>query len=125
MANDHDNALFWADFAVRRSGFADRELLAEHFRRAKFSWFCPCGCASFEVELTDCQGLQPLVEPVPGRTSGHYAIHYSDYRLDDRRQLSLTLFSDHLGMLQGLDVDINANSEPVPEPAEVVRLLGN
>jgi hypothetical protein len=124
MANDRDSALFWSDFAVRRGDFVDSELLAEHFRRAEVTWFCPCGCASFEVQLTDCQGLQPLVEAHPSGATGHYAIHSTEYQLDDRRLLSLTLFVDHLGMLQGLDIDINYNSEPVPDREEVVRLLG-
>ena len=107
---------FWKDFLVTRAGFPHPERLAAQLRAASFSEFCDCGCNSFAVAVPAGAGLAPL--SLPGK--GYGAFFQSALRLDPSgKSLEIVLFSDETGNLAFVEIDCNANSEPVPATIQV------
>lgn len=113
MENGSDRAAFWADFILTRCEYPAPALLREQLARATFAEFCPCGCNSFGVRTGG--GTRPLIPPhdevLPGR---HGAIFEADFRLADGKTIEIIIFANDEGNLDYIEVDCNANSEPVP-----------
>lgn len=124
MSADLGKAKFWTTFLIEHCECPFSETLRHHVAGAHFHDFCPCGCASFHIDVADRKVLQPLVQTDPAKTSGHFCFFTHQRELRDGRLLSLDAFCDEAGVLCGIDVDINANTEPVPPPDEAAALLG-
>lgn len=124
MPDNIDKASFWADFLVEHANCPDALILRQHLEGATFHTFCPCGCCSFQITVADRNSLPPLRPPVPKQEGRHRAFFTTGRMLSDGRNLSIDAFCDDDGILWGIDVDINANTEPVPEPLQAKTLLG-
>jgi hypothetical protein len=115
---DSQRLKFWVDFIVNHSGFPALDKLAAQFAAASFSEFCNCGCNSFKVSVSDASGLRPIAKP--GDRSGVGAVYESSFYLESSgKSLELILFADSAGNLAYVEIDCNANSEPVPEVIRV------
>ena len=124
MPEDSEKARFWADFLVEHADCPEALILRQHLDGATFHTFCPCGCCSFQIAVADRNTLPPLILPNPTLREGHCAFFTVERTLSDGRNLGLDAFCDAEGILWGIDVDINANTEPVPDPVEATNLLG-
>ena len=124
MSENLDKARFWVNFLLEHTNFPQLAILRQHLIDAKFHTFCPCGCYSFEITVSDRNALPALMPPKPSLEKGDFGFFTYDRQLTDGRQLTLTAFCDSEGMLSGIDVDVNTNTEPVPDPEEAARLLG-
>ena len=56
--------------------------------------------------------MPPKGEVLPG---GHGAIFEADFRLADGKTIEIIIFATDEGNLDFIEVDCNANSEPVPQ----------
>lgn len=114
MENGPGRAAFWADFILTRCEYPAPALLREQLARATFAEFCPCGCNSFGVQ--NSEGARPLVPTRDEVLSGrHGTIFEADFRLADGRTIEIIIFANNEGNLDYIEVDCNANSEPVPQ----------
>jgi hypothetical protein len=119
VENGPDRAAFWADFILTRCEYPAPALLREQLARATFAEFCPCGCNSFGVQ--NSEGARPLMPPRDEVLSGrHGAIFEVEFRLANSNSIEIILFANDEGNLDYIEVDCNANSEPVPQ--EIVAL---
>ncbi|MGH8428706.1 MAG: hypothetical protein ACRES7_12150 [Gammaproteobacteria bacterium] len=109
---DSQRLEFWINFILHKSGFPAPERLAAQFAAASFSEFYNCGCNSFKVTVSDNNNAGPIAKP-----SDHSgAVFSSDFYLDlSGKSLELILFANEAGNLSYVEIDCNANSEPVPE----------
>ncbi len=113
---DSQRLEFWINFIVRNSGFPDSERLAAQFAAASFSEFCNCGCNSFKVTVSGGNEARPIAKP--NNHSG--AVFSSNFYLEPSgKSLELILFANEAGNLSYVEIDCNANSEPVPESIQV------
>ncbi len=113
---DSQRLEFWKQFLVANAGFPYPERLAAQLAVASFSEFCDCGCNSFAVSVAPDAGVRPIYE------SGerHGAFFQSAVLLDPSgKSLEIVLFSDEIGNLKFVEIDCNANSEPVPAAIQV------
>ena len=121
MENGPNRAAFWVNFIKERGEYPAPAVLQGQLAHAIFEEFCLCGCNSFGVRVQTSEGLQPLVPPkdevLPGR---HGAIFEADFRLVDGKTIEIIIFADDEGNLDYVEVDCNANSEPVPQ--EIIAL---
>ena len=124
MSENLEKARFWSNYLVVHCECSKAEVIGQHLVGARFSSFCPCGCSSFEVEVANRNDLEPLIPPKPTHSEAHYGFFSHDRILTDGGNLSITAFCDAQGILCGIDVDINTNTEPVPDPVVAARLLG-
>ena len=124
MSDEQERALFWSGFLVNNCDCPEADILRQHLAGATFRSFCDCGCSSFQVSVADRASLRPLRPPTTGNPGVHSAFFDFDLELPDGRHLALIAFCDADGILWGIDIDINCNTEPVPAPAEVKKLLG-
>jgi hypothetical protein len=113
---DSERLEFWLDFIVRNSGFPAPDRLAAQFEAASFSEFCDCGCNSFEVTVSRANEIDPIAKP-----SDHLgAVFSSSFFLEPSgKSLELILFANEAGNLSYVEIDCNANSEPVPDSIQV------
>lgn len=109
---DSQRLEFWINFIVQNSGFPVPERLAAQFAAASFSEFCNCGCNSFKVTISGGNKASPIAKP-----SDHSgAVFSSSFFLEPSgKSLELILFANEAGDLSYVEIDCNANSEPVPE----------
>lgn len=115
-AVDAQRLEFWKAFLVDHIGFPHPERLAAQLAAASFSGFCNCGCNSFATTVPAVAGLDPL--SLPGKSN--VAIFQSSLRLEPSgKSLEIMLFSDERGNLSFVEIDCNANSEPVPATIQV------
>ena len=115
---DPQRLQFWIDFIVGNAGFPSPERLAAQFNAAQFSEFCDCGCNSFKVSVPVNSGIEPIAKPTAHAGAG--AIFQSSFRLSPSgKSLEIVLFADAPGNLAYVEIDCNANSEPVPETITV------
>jgi hypothetical protein len=109
---DHQRLQFWKAFLVEHSGFPAPERLARQLAIASVTEFCDCGCNSFGVYIPLEAGAAPLCEAMPYPA----AIFQSSFLLSPSgKSLELVIHADQRGNLSYVNVDCNANSEPVPE----------
>jgi len=114
---DSQRLQFWIDFIVSRSGFPSPQRLAAQFAAASFSEFCDCGCNSFKVSVPADAGLGLIIKP----TTHAGAVFQSSFRLEpSEKSLEIVLFADEHGNLSYVEIDCNANSEPVPDFIQVL-----
>jgi hypothetical protein len=114
VENGPNRAAFWADFILMRCEYPAPALIRQQLVHATFAEFCSCGCNSFGVQ--NSEGARPLMPPRdevrPGR---HGAIFEAEFRLVDGRTIEIIIFANDQGNLDYIEVDCNANSEPVPQ----------
>ena len=119
MENNPDRAAFWADFILTRCEYPAPTLLRGQLADATFAEFCSCGCNSFGVQ--NSEGARPLTPPLNEvRFGRHGAIFEAEFRLVDGKTIEIVLFTNDEGNLDYIEVDCDANSEPVPQ--EIVAL---
>jgi hypothetical protein len=116
MENSPLRAAFWVNFITEQCDYPAPHILRDQLAHATFEEFCPCGCNSFRVRVQRSHRLRPLVPPkdqvLPGRTR---AIFEADFRCEDGKTIEIIMFADDEGNLSYVEVDCNANSEPVPQ----------
>jgi hypothetical protein len=116
MANDLARAEFWRAFILERSGYPAPVRLEAQFDDAVFSDFCPCGCNSFSVSRPADSTAPSLVSP-SDRTERF--VFEADFPFLAGGSLEILLFAGADGRLCYVEIDYNANSEPVPDEIEV------
>ena len=115
MKNGPTKAEFWRAFIMEHCQYPATGRLRAQFEAARFDDFCDCGCNSFAVVPDEAAAPLPLI--APGSHGG--LIFEADFTLDESRSLEVLLFADAQGLLNYVEIDCNANSEPVPETVEV------
>lgn len=115
MANDLTRAEFWRSFILDNCQYPAPNRLRAQLDAARFEEFCDCGCNSFAVRLPQDSGLPGLVPPRP-----HGGLIFeTDFTLATGQSLEVLLFADSEGRLNYVEIDCNANTEPVPDEIEV------
>src|SRR6476620_5043861 len=109
---DPQRVAFWIELIVQRSEFPAPQLLAAQFAAAEFSEFCDCGCNSFAVTIPRNATVLPFATP----TKGEGAVFECSFRLSPSdKSVEIMLFADAAGNLSYVEIDCNANSQPVPD----------
>ncbi len=116
MANDLAKAEFWRAFILERSEYPAPVRLEAQFEDAVFSDFCPCGCNSFSVSRPASSTAPSLVSP-SDRTERF--VFEADFPILAGGSLEILLFAGADGRLCYVEIDCNANSDPVPDEIEV------
>jgi hypothetical protein len=113
---DSQRLQFWKAFLVEQSGFPAPERLARQLTVASVTEFCDCGCNSFGTYVPPNAGAPPLCAPMD-----HAAGIFQSYFLlqPSGKSLELVIHADKLGNLSYVNIDCNANSEPVPDQIQV------
>ena len=107
---------FWKTFLVNQSGFPFPERLAKQLSVASVTEFCDCGCNSFGTFVPPEASAPALCAPMAHAAS----IFQSYFRLHPSgKSLEIVIHADELGNLSYVNIDCNANSEPVPEQIQV------
>jgi hypothetical protein len=115
---DSERLKFWIEFIVHNSGFPLPDRLAAQFEAASFSKFCDCGCNSFEVTVVRANKTTPIAKP----NDHSEAVFSSSFFLEPSgKSLELILFANETGDLSYVEIDCNANSEPVPKSIQVSK----
>jgi hypothetical protein len=107
---------FWKTFLVEQSGFPAPERLAQQLAAASVTEVCDCGCNSFGTRVPPESEAPALCEPM-----AHAAAVFQSYFLlePSGKSLEIVIHADALGNLSYVNIDCNANSEPVPELIQI------
>ena len=117
MSNTPAVAAKWAEFMASRPEFPANEKLRAALRAGKITRLCPCGCNSFDLEVSEGAGVPPLTKP--GSSRAIFQIYFRTP--EELRSVEFTVFVDKRGHLCGIDVDYCANAFPMPEDPDLVE----
>ena len=121
MANDRDKATWWARFIGSRSYIPKATLLLKHFEAGEITRLCGCGCNSFDLEVPDSSGLEPIL---PAGETGGCAIELAYFAGEGGKHaktVEINVYVDEKGFFAGLDVDYCGNSAPMPDSPTLVE----
>ena len=116
VLNGPERAEFWRSFIPARCAYPAPGRLRAQLAAAEFHSFCNCGCNSFAVRVPPSADVLPLTSP--GDSGGMF--FEADFDLAPNGSLEILLFADDGGDLSFIEIDLNGNSEPVPDAPDIV-----
>ena len=119
MLNGPERAEFWRSFISARCAYPAPGRLHAQLAAAEFHSFCKCGCNSFAVRIPLGANVPPLT--LPGNSGGMF--FEADFDLAPNALLEILLFVDGSGNLSFIEIDLNGNSEPIPDTLDIVGRL--
>ena len=115
--NDEQTAKRWMTFLLGRSEYPGKNRLAVAFNRGHVGRICDCGCNSFDVEYSGTEPVVPI--STPGTSGAVFQISFKDARSSG--ELEIRVSSDKQGRFDGLDVEFQGNSSPVPDMLDLLE----
>lgn len=115
MTNTESKAREWVAHLANHPDVPFGPLLRKHFKAARITRLCDCGCNSFDLEIPEETVLEPLTPP--GRAGMFFEIQFES---NAEAELACLFFVDTRGYLTGVDVTCGgANHAPVPDDIQV------
>ena len=118
VLNGPERAEFWRSFIPAHCAYPAPVRLCAQLTAAEFHSFCNCGCNSFAVRIPLGADVLPLT--LPGDSGGMF--FEADFDLAPNASLEILLFVDGAGNLSFIEIDLNGNSEPVPDAPDIIGL---
>ena len=119
VPNGPERAEFWRSFILAHCAYPAPDRLRAQLAATEFHSFCNCGCNSFAVRVPPSADVLPLTSP--GDSGGMF--FEADFDLAPNGSLEVLLFADGGGDLSFIEIDLNGNTEPVPDAPDIVGLV--
>lgn len=119
MANSEVKAKAWLEHLASEPAIPFGSRMRAHFGAGHITRLCDCGCNSFDVEVPDGVGLEPISEPgIPGK---FFEIVYES---NGEAEVAFLIFVDARGYLSGIDVTCGqGNHAKVPDNVLLGRIV--